>query len=105
MKGLVVFLLALVGLASFSFIAASMSSFNSNAIAGKESKSIEFATFTLAVCKNSGNVVKCMDEFFVNCNGKISKAADFAECSGIKLEAPKALGFAVFGDEWKDPRN
>ena len=49
--------------------------------------------------------MKCKEEVFVNCNGNVSKASDIAECNGIKLDIPKATGFAVFEKGWKDPRN
>ena len=106
MRGLVIFLLTLVGLASFSFLAVSMQSISSDkGKINENTKELEFSTFTTAVCEDKGNVVHCKDEFFVNCNGKVSKALDVAECNGIKVEAPKILGFAVFGNDWKDPRN
>ncbi|MDP3765267.1 MAG: hypothetical protein Q8R04_02035 [Nanoarchaeota archaeon] len=102
MRGLVIFLIVLVGIASFSFVAASISNVNEDE---KEAKIAKFSTFTSAVCEKRADSVYCRDEFFVNCNGKISKAVDVAECNGVKLEAPKALGFAVFSKDWKDPRN
>ena len=70
----------------------------------QEAKQLEFSTFTSAVCEKGKDVVKCKDEFFVNCNGSISKAVDVAECEGIKVEVPKALGFATFSSDWNDPR-
>ena len=106
MRGLVYFLLILVGLLSFSFIV--ISAKNASDIKKEtveKPKALEFSTFTTAVCQNKGNVVHCKDEFFVNCNGKVSKAVDIEYCNGIKVEAPKALGFATFGKDWKDPRN
>ena len=106
MRGLVIFLLVLVGLASFSFIVISAKNVNDiKAEIREEPKIFEFSTFTTAVCEDKGDVVHCKDEFFVNCNGEVSKAVDVAECNGVKLEAPKALGFAVFSKDWKDPRN
>ena len=106
MRGLVIFLLVLVGMASLSFIAISAKSVNDiKTQVTEEPKIFEFSTFTTAVCEDKGEVVHCKDEFFINCNGKVSKAVDVAECNGIKFEAPKALGFAVFSKEWKDPRN
>ena len=106
MKGLVIFLLVLVGIASFSFIVISSKNVNDiKAEITKEPKIFEFSTFTTAVCDNKGNVVHCKDEFFVNCDGKVSKAEEIKECNGIKVETPKALGFATFSKDWKDPRN
>ena len=106
MRGLVIFLLVLVGIASFSFIVISAKNVNDiKAEITKEPKIFEFSTFTTAVCEDKGELFHCKDEFFVNCNGKISKAVDVTECNGVKLEAPKALGFAVFSKDWKDPRN
>ena len=106
MRGLVIFLLILVGLLSFSFIV--ISAKNANDIKKEtveKPKALEFSAFTTAVCDNKEDVVHCRDEFFVNCNGKVSKAADIEDCNGIKIEPPKALGFATFGKDWKDPRN
>ncbi|MBS3113515.1 hypothetical protein J4448_00275 [Candidatus Woesearchaeota archaeon] len=102
MRGLVIFSIILVVMASLSFVALSMNS-------GKEetkyeSKIMEFSTFTSAVCEDKDFSVHCKDEVFVNCNGEISKALDVAECNGLKLDIPKATGFAVFGKDWKDPR-
>ena len=110
MRGLVIFLLIVVFIASFSFVAANLDSLNIGKNKNKEvqvreeTKAFEFSTFTSAVCENKEDLVHCRDEFFVNCNGKIAKAVDFAECNGIKVEVPKVLGFAVFSKDWKDPR-
>ena len=110
MRGLVIVLLIAVFIVSFSFAAANLDSLNIGKNKNKEvqvkeeNKVFEFSTFTSAVCQNRGNVVNCRDEVFVKCNGTISKAADVAECNGIKLDVPKATGDAVFGKEWKDPR-
>ena len=94
MRGFVIFLLVIAVMASFSFVAANISTDK------KETKEFEFNTFTSAVCDNSQDFVHCKDEVFVNCNGKVSKAADVAECNGIKLDVPKTLGFAVFDKDW-----
>lgn len=105
MRGLAIFLLilAVMGIALFSFMAYS----TGNKIQGitESPKQFEFSTFTSAVCENKENYVYCKDEYFVNCNGEIFKAIDAAECNGMKLDVPKALGFAVFEKDWKDPRN
>lgn len=103
MRGLVIFLLVLVVIASLSVVAINLK--NNKVEAKKESKSFEFSAFTSAVCENKENFVYCKDEVFVNCNGKISKATDVAECDGMKIDVPKVTGFAVFEKEWKDPRN
>ena len=103
MRGLVIVLLILVLIASFSFVAANINTDKKEI--KQETKEFEFSTFTSAVCDNSKDFVHCRDEVFVNCNGKISKAADVAECNGLKLDVPKATGFAVFEKDWKDPRN
>lgn len=104
MRGLVLFLIILVIIGSLSFVAVSMNN-NAKIHAPKyEFLSYEFSTFTSAVCENKADVVHCKDEVFVNCNGSISKATDVAECEGIKIDVPKATGFAVFGNDWKDPR-
>ena len=110
MRGLVVFLLVIVLIASFSFVAANLDSLNIGKDKNKEvqvkeeTKVFEFSTFTSAVCQNKEDFVHCKDEVFVNCDGEISKAIDVAECNGIKLDVPKATGAAVFEKEWKDPR-
>lgn len=101
MRGLVVILLMLAVIASFSFIAYSSDSGKS----AENPKQLEFSTFTSAVCENKGNFVHCRDELFVNCDGKIAKANELSECNGIKVETPKILGFAVFEKDWKDSRN
>ena len=102
MGGSVIVLVLLVVIASFSFITYSA---NSEKTAKENSKQFEFSTFTSAVCEDKLDSVHCKDEVFVNCDGKISKAADAEECNGMEVEIPKALGFAVFGEDWKDPRN
>ena len=70
----------------------------------EENKNYNFKTFTSAVCENVGEVVHCKDEVFVNCSGNISKAGDFAECNGIKINVPKITGFAVFEKGWNETR-
>ncbi len=100
MRGSVIFLLMLVGIASFSFAALS-----ANSEKTENTKLLEFITFTSAVCEAKEEVIHCKDEVFVNCNGNISKAADVAECDGIRIDVPKVDGFAVFDRGWKDPRN
>ena len=102
MKGLVIFLLIVLGIVYFSFVAANMKSEDSG---NKESKEFEFSTYTSAVCYNESDFINCRDEVFVNCNGNVSKAIDVAECNGIKVDILKATGFAVFEKEWQDPRN
>ena len=104
MRGLVIFLLILVIIASFGFVATNINN-NTKIHASKREFLLEkFSTFTSAVCENKEELVHCKDEVFVNCNGKISKAIDVAECEGIKIDVPKAAGFAIFGKEWEDPR-
>lgn len=92
MRGLVIFLLVLVGLSLFSFIAVSLGT-NKNEIK-QDSKSIEFRTFTSAVCEEKNDLRYCRDELFVNCNGKISKASEIKECNGFKVDN-QVNGFAV----------
>ena len=105
MRGLVIFLLIVVIIALISFVDVNINNSNNKKIEAKEdSKILEFSTFTSAVCENKEDFVHCRDEIFVNCNGKISKTVDIAECNGIKLDIPKVSGFAVFGKDWRDPR-
>ena len=106
MRGLVIFLLVLIGLASFSFIVISAKNVSDIKIEALEKPKIsEFSTFTSAVCQNNGTIVKCKDEVFVKCNGNVSRAEDISDCNGFKVEIPKMLGFATFSKDWKDPRN
>lgn len=56
----------------------------------------ELSTLTSAVCEEKDDFVYCKDEVFVNCNGNISIAVTNVECNGIKIDAPKQTGFAVF---------
>ena len=102
MKGLVLFLVIVLAIASFSLIAASITGDKPEI---KKSEILEFSSYTSAVCESKEKFTYCKDEIFVNCNGKISKATDVIECNGIRMDAPKSTGFAVFGNEWKDPRN
>jgi hypothetical protein len=67
-------------------------------------KQVNLKTYTAAVCEDKGTHVFCKDEFFVNCNGNVSIAAETAECEGVKIEVPSAMGAAVFELDWKDPR-
>ncbi|MBI2655483.1 hypothetical protein HYX06_03610 [Candidatus Woesearchaeota archaeon] len=102
MRGLVSVMLVMVSLSLFSFMALSV---NKEYDEFKESSAVfEFNTFTSAVCDYSGNDVTCKDELFVNCNGKISKAGEIAECNGIILDRFKVTGSAVFEKGWKDTR-
>jgi hypothetical protein len=99
MRGLVLFLAVLAVIGTLSFADASIVKEKT------EPKLTQFKTFTSAVCNNDGKVTRCRDELFVNCNGEISKAENIAECNGLKLDTIKPTGSAVFGKEWKDPRN
>lgn len=106
MRGLVVFLAILAVIASFSLAAINIGDTKNEGLEAEEkTKEFEFSTFTSAVCEDKEGLVHCKDEVFVDCNGNVSKAIDVAECDGIRLDAPKATGFAVFGKDWKDPRN
>ena len=102
MRGLVVFLVALGISISFIFLVSSIK--NQNIENKEENKKFEFRTYTSAVCEDKRDAVHCRDEVFVNCNGKISKVIDIVDCNGIKLDVPKASGFAVFEKGWKDTR-
>lgn len=104
MRGLVIFLLVIVVIASFG-VAASISNHDSKIVKIQQSKKFEFSTFTSAVCENKEDAVHCRDEVFVNCDGKIGKATEIPECNNFKVDIPKATGAAVFGKDWKDPRN
>ena len=101
MRGLLLFLIIVFGIISFSLITTSV---DNKLQIKEETKNLEFSTFTSAVCEHKADVVYCKDELFVNCYGEISKAVDVAECNGIKLDIPKATGFAIFRSDWKDPR-
>ena len=92
MKGLVIFLLVLVGLSLFSFMAVS-SGTNKDEIK-QDSKRIEFKTFTSAVCEEKNDLRYCRDVLFVNCNGKLSKASEIKECNEFKVDN-QVTGFAV----------
>lgn len=100
MRGLVIVFALLAVIASFSFSTYSAD----NEKTEIKDKQLEFSTFTSAVCEDNEDSVYCKDEIFVNCDGAISKASDVKECNGVKVEIPKALGFAVFDKDWKDPR-
>ncbi len=108
MGGLVLFLLTLAVMGLF-YVAASIENGLFEITVAPNVKEangeFEFSTFTSAVCEGKNDVVHCKDEVFVNCDGNISKLDDATECNGIKLDVPKATGDAVFGKEWKDPRN
>ena len=100
MRGLAVFLSILVGLSLFSFIALSSATNKAESV---EKTEIQFKTFTSAVCENKNGLVHCRDEYFVDCNGKISNSAEIEECNGFRISS-KVSGFAVFEKEWNDPR-
>ena len=68
MRGLVILIAILAVMASFSFVALSISGNSEKAEIIKESKPLEFSTFTSAVCEDRQNHVYCKDEFFVKCN-------------------------------------
>lgn len=106
MRGMVISLLLVVIIVLFSFVTLSTNNANNtnNKIETEKPETLEFSTFTSAVCEYKEEIVNCKDEVFVNCNGKVSKAVDVAECNGIRLDFPKATGAAVFDRNWKDPR-
>ena len=102
MRGLVLLFMSIAaGIVLFSILAISMRDETHK----KQDKNFEFSTFTSAVCEDKGTAIYCKDQLFVNCNGNVSKADGVAECNGISLGAPKITGFAVFGKDWKDPRD
>lgn len=106
MRGLVLFLAVIAIIGSFGLVDAGIT----DKMTDKEQKieqpkNLQFNTFTSAVCSNDGKVTRCKDELFVDCNGEISKVDGIAECNGLKLDAMKPTGSAVFGKGWKDPRN
>ena len=103
MRGMVSVLLVSVFLSLFSFMALSVNSDYNDF--KKPSAVFELKTFTSAVCEDRNDLVYCKDELFVNCNGKMSKSGEIKECNGINLDNFKASGFAVFGEDWTDPRN
>jgi len=106
MRGLVLVFIILLAILSLSLVIGNIDFLNINKNKNDgQIKNFEFKTFTSAVCEDNEEVVHCKDEVFANCNGKISKVIDIAECNGIKLDVPKANGFAVFEKGWKDKRN
>ena len=96
-------LFVVIAIFSFSFAPVHINKILENKDADENVK-MDFSTFTSAVCSNDGDFVKCKDELFVQCNGKVSKADDVQECSGFNLDKSKVTGFAVLEKEWKDPR-
>ena len=111
MRGLVIVLVILVIIASASFVVLSINNSANekveitDGVRIRDGPAFAFSAFTSAVCEDKEDSVYCKDEVFVNCNGEISKAEDVIECNGLKIDAPKVTGFAVFGKDWKDPRN
>ncbi|MBI4452801.1 hypothetical protein HY637_05195 [Candidatus Woesearchaeota archaeon] len=99
MRGLVLFFILVISIAFFSFAALSVN----NEPEIKDS-GLKFSVFTSAVCEPLGERVYCEDGIFVNCNGNIYRASDYAECEDIKISLPKSTGSAVFSKNWKDPR-
>ena len=96
MKGMVLFFLVVIGMLAMSFIAISLGS--NNLI-----DTLEFSTFTSALCEKKDSLNYCRDELLVNCNGKILKAISGKDCNGFRIE-DKVTGFAVFDEGWKDSR-
>ena len=79
MRGLVSVMMVLIFLSLFSFMALSV---NKEYDDFKESSAgFDLKTFTSAVCDYSSDDVKCKDELFVNCNGKISKSGEIDKCN------------------------
>ena len=99
MRGLV--LVLLIGILMFILLVAAA---NDLKFENKKNQ-VEFSTFTSAICQKEKDFVYCRDELFVNCNGNISKANGSIECNGVRFDASKVTGFAVFDKDWKDPRN
>lgn len=102
MRGFASVFLVMIVLFLFSFMALGVNS--DYADFKKSPGSLEFKTFTSAVCEEKNDLRYCKDELFIDCNGKISKAKDVTECNGFKLNNQKVTGFAVFEKDWKDPR-
>ncbi len=100
MRGLVGFFLVIAVLALLSFMALSFS--NRNEIA-ENNHTIQFKTFTSAVCEEINGIYHCRDRLFVNCNGKIYSSDEIKECNGFEIDN-KISGSAVFGEDWQDPR-
>ena len=103
MKAIIPIALMIILVAAISFAAVKMN--DKEQITAPELKKFSLKTYTAAVCEDRENHIFCKDEFFVNCNGNVSIASEIAECEGVKIPVPNAMGAAVFDPEWKDPRN
>ena len=101
MKSVIPVTLMMIIFAAISFAAVNM---DDKEPITAEAKKISLKTYTAAVCEDKESHVYCKDEFFVNCNGNVWIAKNTAECGGVKIQVPSAMGAAVFDRGWKDPR-
>ena len=68
---------------------------------------IEFKTSTVAICEYNEDSVYCHDELLVNCGDEeyiLPKSSNQINCNGIELGVPSITAFAVFDNDWEDPR-
>ena len=69
----------ILGLLSISFISSSKSQ-----ITGYNNA--EFKTYTKAICNANSGLNYCVDELFVQCNGKLYSASQINECNGFEVK-------------------
>ena len=68
---------------------------------------INFKTMTVSVCENESDFVNCHDEIKVVCGDNeylIPKMTEQITCGSLKMKIPSITAFAVFDQDWKDPR-
>lgn len=68
---------------------------------------INFKTSTVAICEYNEDSVYCHDELLVNCGDEeyiLPKDEETVNCDGIALQVPPITAFAVFDEDWQDPR-
>ena len=107
----------LLFLAVITLIPIALSIKNSASITGMaiaenaEKESLEFKTYTKAVCEKRDGLTYCQDEFFANCNGYEfiipRNDARPIRCGSLAFKIPenKVNGMGIFEENWKDPRN
>lgn len=80
----------------------------SSLIGYNENADFKFETKTLAVCENqSDGYIYCRDELFVICGDDeyvMEQTPGEIDCNGVSLQVPLIAGFAVFDEDWEDPR-
>jgi len=76
-------------------------------VSSHDTAQLNFKTKTVAICEEKSGYIQCHDELVVNCGNEeyiLPKEEKTVNCDGIALQVPSITAFAVFDEDWQDPR-